>query len=531
MASDPDRLLAELEAARAEIAELKAALLARPARRALEPNSKFGTSEVELRLAVEATGIGLWSYEPKTGQVSWSQRMCEIHGRWEPPPIERYTELVVHDEDRARVEESISLAMAGKDVHWVRYRIVHPDGTVRWALPAGRVLRDSSGAVEAIVGGILDVTEVQDLQDRLRHAEKMESLGRLTAGVAHNLNNLLGVIRTALDLLPEQLKPEGHALLDDASKATGRASKVVGQLMTFANKRHATKPPVVALQQLARETVELSRRSLPKEIDLAYQETGGEAAIEANPSDLAEVLTNLILNARDALIDANAVAPRIEIVVETTGQPRHGFARLRVSDNGPGMNEETRRRVFDPFFTTKGSTGLGLGLALSWTAVERCGGSMECQSTLGRGTIFSIDLPISSSRPVATGSDRPAAPEAHAGLRILLVEDDAPLLRVTKRALVRGGHLVIEATAGASALDVLKTTTVDLVLLDQSLPDCAGTDIVPDLRELAPSAKLALFTGQDFDDANLSGVDALLPKPMGARTLLAEVARIASATG
>src|SRR5688572_16875487 len=156
-------------------------------------------SEARLRLAVEATGIGLWSLDVASGTLEWSPRMQEIMGRTKPLGDEEYL-LAVHPEDQALARAVYERLRGGDDTAWMRHRIVRPDGEVRWVVPAGKIIRDASGKPSQIIGGYLDVTELHHLEERVRHAERMEALGTLTSGVAHNLNNLLAVIRPTLEL-------------------------------------------------------------------------------------------------------------------------------------------------------------------------------------------------------------------------------------------------------------------------------------------------------------------------------------------
>jgi len=522
-------LLAELARLRRENAELK---------RLVRDTGSDGDADASeaLRLAVEATGIGLWSVDVATGTLEWSPRMQEIMGRSEPLRDEEYL-LAVHPEDQELARAVYDRLRGGDDTAWMRHRILRPDGEVRWVVPAGKIVRDASGNPVRIIGGYLDVTALHHLEERVRHAERMEALGTLTSGVAHNLNNLLAVIRPTLELASAHVSGEGSALLGDAMVAAKRATRVVRQLMAFAGRTHTTQSKIVLLAPLIQAALELSRRSLPAEIRLTFSAQASDVHVECDPDELSEVLLNLILNARDALLSAGTEEPRIDVEIAPQSAKRvgaapdaPGHARVRVSvrDNGPGMPDHVKRRVFDPFFTTKGPTaGTGLGLAISWTVVRALGGSIECDSVPEQGSSFHLYLPISGP-DVSEPELRPSLAPYVRPLSILLVDDDHFVRRVTRRALLRASHTVTEAATAKEALSIAEQDSYDIVLLDQWLPDSCGTDIIDEIRQRTAGAKIVLFTGQDIDESTTLAADALLSKPMGARELLDTLATLMS---
>lgn len=494
--------------------------------------SDASASEDRLRLAVEATGIALWSLDVTTGALEWSPRMKEIMGRTEPLGDEAYL-LAVHPEDRELARAVYERLRGGDDTAWMRHRIVRPDGEVRWVVPAGKIIRAPSGEPVRVIGGYLDVTELHHLEERVRHAERMEALGTLTSGVAHNLNNLLAVIQPTLELANAHVSEEGSALIDDALIAAKRASRVVRQLMAFAGRTHAMQSKIVPLTPLIRSALDLSRRSLPSQIQLGFEAPEHDVHVQCDPDELSQVLLNLLLNARDALLGHHSDEPRIDVEIAPAGpapadatSTAHARMRVSVTDNGPGMADHVKRRVFDPFFTTKGPTaGTGLGLAISWSVVRALGGTIECESVPDQGSSFHVYLPVSgadASEPEA----RPSSPLLVRPLSILLVDDDHFVRRVTKRALLRARHTVTEAASATEALSIAGQGNYDIVLLDQWLPDSCGTDIIDEMRLRTAGAKIVLFTGQEVDESTTRAADALLSKPMGARELLDTLASL-----
>jgi PAS domain S-box-containing protein len=497
-------------------------------------------SQARLELAVEATGIGLWSWDSASGKSEWSERMHQIMGRAEPLDPTAYVRIAVHPDDRASVRSAIEKMQAGEHSRWISHRIVREDGDVRWIIPCVSVTRDAEGGGVRIIGGSIDVTQTHFLEERVRQAERMESLGTLTAGVAHNFNNLLAVIRASLDLIAAQVTDDARAAHADALHATDRAAEVVRQLMTFAGNRRTAEPEQRSLAELAGAAVRLCRRSFGVALPIDFETSAELPRVSCDPGELVQVLVNLLINARDAVLEARPPDPKIGVsvdIVEQLPEPliaarsagRGRFARVVVTDNGAGMTEAVQKRVFDPFFSTKGpGRGTGLGLAMSWAVVRSLGGTIACDSAPVRGTRFSVFLPLLD---VQQARSEPLAPHPVRGssLCVLLVDDDEFVRRVIRRVLQLACHVTIEAGSATEAVQLAERhPEVQVVLLDQSLPDGRGIQIVPALRERLPAAKVYLFTGDDVPDEELRLVEGLLAKPLSAERLLGTLAALRS---
>jgi two-component system cell cycle sensor histidine kinase/response regulator CckA len=496
-------------------------------------------SQASLALAVEATGIGLWSWDAASGKLEWSERMHEIMGRAEPLDPDRYVQTAVHADDRAKVRAAMDKMNAGEASRWISHRIVREDGEVRWIIPCVSVKHDGAGN-RRLIGGNLDVTQIHALEERVRQAERMESLGTLTAGVAHNFNNLLAVIRASLDLIARQMTDDVRAAHMDAVHATDRAAEVVRQLMTFAGKRRAAEHEPRALPDLASAAVRLCRRSFGLAVPIDFDAGHELPLVSCDPTELEQVLVNLLINARDAVLEARPSQPKIGVRVDIAeqvadvpsakrGPARGRFARVSVSDNGAGMGEVVQKRVFDPFFSTKApGRGTGLGLAMSWAVVRSLGGTIACDSLPGRGTTFRVYLPLADVRRKELEAT-PLTELVGTPLSVLLVDDDEFVRRVIRRVLQHACHVTVEAASATEALQlVARRPAIDVVLLDQSLPDARGIQIVPALRESLPGVKIYLFTGDDVPDEELCLVEGLLSKPLSAERLLGTLAALRS---
>lgn len=491
-----------------------------------ERQRALARSEERLRIAVEATGLGLWSWDLATNRTEWSERMCEIMGRNTPLGVADYKEAV-HPEDREMIRAALRKIAGADENAWTAHRILRPDGETRWVIPCGRINTDDSGAVVHVVGGLLDVTPIRLLEQRLLQAERLESLGTLTAGVAHNFNNLLAVIRPTLDLLLDHVDRDGLPLLSEATVATDRATNVIRQLMVFAGTRRQLAGDSVDLGETVRSVVQLAQRLVAPEITLELDEVPEPLPVTTQVGEVEQVIINLITNARDALRSSRTRAPRIRVRVERTEHTPPtcaasvgGFARLVVEDNGPGVDPSIQPRIFDPFFTTKRpGEGTGLGLAISWSVARRLGGTLECVSNPHEGSSFVFYLPL-DDRAEPRAATEPAPLPTARPLRLIVVDDDEAVVRAVTQALIHGGHEVLCASSVGACLALTETRPVSAILLDQSLPDGRGTNSVAALRERWAGAKIALFTGEDVNEHERKLVDVVLTKPLSMTQLL-----------
>lgn len=478
-------------------------------------------SEQALRLAVDATRMGLWRWDLKTGRLEWDQRLLDIWGVDEPPASFDVFREQVLVEDRARLDAALHQSLAA-GVHApleIRARHVR-SGEVRHLLSVGTVFRDEQGKPARLVGGVLDLTEKRALESQLARALRGEALGQLAAGVAHNFNNLLTAIipnvEMALDASPPDVRPQLRAALD----ASLQARDVVKGLLELARSRDGERCDAA---EVATRLVAIGRATLPREIELVAELPPAPITVAIGASALEQALLNLLFNARDALEGVRA--PRIRLAidgVETDGGPR---VRIRVEDNGIGMTPEVRARLFEPFFTTKPPhKGSGLGLANTQVRIRDAGGTITCTSAPNAGARFELLL-----LPVAP-VDKPAEPAtvtARSRGETILVVDDEPLVRtVVRRILEVDGYRVLEASSAAGARELLGTDPgkrASLVLIDHSMPGETGIAALPSLRALTPSP-IVLLTGMAPEAT--TGVTAVFEKPIRAADLLRRVREV-----
>ena len=481
-------------------------------------------SENQLRHAIEASGMGTWTWEHATAKNIWDAPLCTIFGITPdqvPPSYEEFL-AYVHPEDRDDVAASVAQYFNIGVFSDQRYRIIRPDGEVRHLLSKGRPLRDEQGNLVALRGGIFDITEQKRLEEQLRQVQKMDAIGQLTAGIAHNFNNLLSVILPNVTLGRARANQEVLGHLSDIEHAANRAAEMIRQLMLFARPEGQDKKTPIDIVATSRRTVEICGTTFDRKISIDLEAAENVPAVAAHAGQIEQVLLNICLNARDAFAHAETESPRIQILIDRGSL---GMVRIRVSDNGPGMDEATRSRVFEPFFTTKAvGHGTGLGLASAYAMVMEHHGRIRCESRPGEGSTFELELPaVELGEPPAV---RKPVESFERGTGTVLIVDDEPLVRRAVRGILeRGGYKVLESVDGIDGLETFtqKRDSIDLVLLDQSMPGLSGDQVLLKLMEMAPHVPVVLLSGLPGPAARLGHATAVLTKPADASTLLCTI--------
>ena len=472
----------------------------------------------KLRVAVDATGIGLWTWDAVQGVV-WDARMREITGHDTPLDQAEWEQKLAHPADREVVAAAMQLADQGT-FSGATHRIVRPDGEIRWVLPAGRVVTDDKGAPVSMSGGVLDITRLRQLEEQMVQVQKLEAVGSLTAGVAHNFNNLLMAILPTLELL-EPVVPISHRqYLVDATHAAERGAELVRELMTFAGQRGRAPRTRLQPSAIVEQAVKMCRRTFGSHIVVVVRYDDELPDMLCDSGAIEHVLVNLLLNARDALGSSGG---KIQLDVRRAegdeAKELQGSCALciEVRDEGEGITDELRPKIFEPFVSSKGPNGTGLGLSTAYTVVAEHGGTIGVDSVVGQGTTFRIYLPGVSA------TDLPVAPAPRK--HILVVDDETPVRRVVRRILEDSDYLVSEAADVEEATRALNESTPDLLLLDRSLAGRNGRELVPIARAQCPGAKILYFSGHHVPPDEQDEVDGVLQKPVGAKTLVEAIER------
>ena len=343
-------------------------------------------SEQKLRLAVEATSMGLWSWDIARDEVLWDRRALEIFGVSEPPRDYEAFLGLIHPADRARLGEVVGRALETGVYTPVEHRLSRPaEIPERWILGTGAITRDESGQPTMMMGGVLDITAQKHAAAHVSRAQRVEALGQLSAGLAHNFNNVLGTIIPNLELALEHAVPDGAASISAALGAAMQARDLVKRLLAITAPRSAEAAKVSDPRAVVERAVALCRASFPREIQIDVTVAAGVGHAAMAATDLDQVILNLLFNARDAL-EALTGRPRtIAVHVDAPAGSAGPRVRVRVRDNGVGMSQPVAARVFEPFFTTKPDhRGAGLGLADALVRVRDAGGQIDVASAARR---------------------------------------------------------------------------------------------------------------------------------------------------
>jgi signal transduction histidine kinase/ActR/RegA family two-component response regulator len=363
-----------------------------------------------------------------------------------------------------------------------------------------------------------ELEERKRLEAQLRHAQKMEAVGRLAGGVAHDFNNLLTVIRMSMETFGET-EQEGDVAdaLRDARDAADRAADLTQDLLAFARKQTLVRKDV-AVGDILRGVERMVRRVMPASIHLSVTSVGDVGEVLADKNQIEQVLLNLAINACDAMGDRGTLSVSTD-AVEHAGTvqsdlplPAGPYVRIAVKDTGTGMDETTRSSIFEPFFTTKEvGRGTGLGLAVAHGIVAQHGGHIAVESELGKGSTFVVWLPRARASMSPIRADAPPSPKTAQHEMVLLVEDEPAVRRAVQRTLERLGYRVLPATDGEDALKIAESLRgIDLLVSDVVMPGIDGPELASRLRTRWPDLRVLFLTGYSSD--RLARSDALGPR-------------------
>jgi PAS domain S-box-containing protein len=410
---------------------------------------------------------------------------------------------------------------------------------VRHLLASYYPIRTAAGELLGVGSVVTDLTSYKELEQQFLHSQKMEAVGRLAGGVAHDFNNVLTAIASFSQFALEQL-PEVSPIREDIEQvqhAARRATDLTRQLLAFS-RQQVLQPRVLDLNDTISSVEPMLRRLIGEDIEFTNVLTKDACLVKADPGQIEQVILNLVVNARDAMPSGGS------IVIETSHVDLHGdfvldghlgsatgrHVAISVSDTGVGMDAATRARIFEPFFSTKEpGRGTGLGLATVYGIVKQSSGGVWVYSEPGKGSTFKVYLPICGEGKSTRTVDPVVPIAASRKAVVLLVEDEAPVRAVARRALEQMGHLVLEAVDGTSALTVLAETSaaIELVITDIVMPGMGGPELVEHLRAMGHEARVLYMSGYSPDAVGrrslVGGMDGYLEKPFTPNVLRLKV--------
>ena len=503
-------------------------------------------AEERLRLALEVSRLGTFIFDMGTGELVWDARHKEMFGY--TPDAEITIPMVldrIHPEDRDRIREEITSALGvhnEQEYRW-EYRVLLPDGTVKSIEANGKTILDQSGGNAEpsirLVGTVRDVTEEKRAEEAFRETQKLESLGLLAGGIAHDFNNLLtGVIGNA-SLLAEEFPPHTPQaeIAAGLMEAAQRMARLTSQMLAYSGRGHFVIESVNLSDQVL-QIISLVQASIPKNVRLRLSLAEDLPLVEADVSQLQQVIMNVVINGAEA-VGNNAGQVELttgvqdvaeeELSANVTRQPAKPgrYVVLTIADTGCGMDEATRTRIFDPFFTTK-FTGRGLGLSSVLGIVRGHKALLTVDSRPGAGTTFRIFFPLAEHQ----GSPQRDVPAIGRGQgTILVVDDEEVVRRIARTSLERLGYAVLTAVNGQEALRLYREAhgAINVVLLDMTMPVIGGEEALQRLLEIDPEVQVLAMSGFDEGEAKSrfgAGIAGFLQKPFTAAQLGAKVATV-----
>ena len=479
-------------------------------RQLAQSSKRLAESERRYRFLAEASPLMIWSANPNgefdyinerfqtffgsgVGRMSWSTWLD-----------------LIHPDDRKSVEEQWASAReGGRDRLEFEVRMRRHDGMFRVLLLVAEPYRNSAGAVDAWLGTMTDVHDRTVAERQLREVQRLQAVGKLAGGVAHEVNNMMSAVLGFGELVLQGL-PVLHPQRSDVEqivRAGARASDVTRQLLAFSRQQVLT-PVVLDLNQVVEDLSGALRRLIGSDRRLDVRKSDTPVCVIADRSQIEQVIINLVSNSRDATTTNGVIRVEVEGVPYRSNQPAGGtdvtsqqFARLTVRDDGTGIPADVLERVFDPFFTTKPiGQGTGLGMSMVHGIVQQSGGTISIESTVGAGTTVSIMLPLVDE--AADEIPELAEPGRARGESVLIVEDEPVVRSLARRALEAAGYTVHQAPNGAAAIEFLAAHAgeVDLILSDVVMPNMNGRQLADEIARTNPDLPVLFMTGYPGDD-------------------------------
>jgi len=447
---------------------------------------------------------------------------------------------IIFEEDRKAVIEQAEKILSGRFVQPIEHRIIHRDGSVRWVRNTPAFIhRDKEGNLIAYDGLIEDITERKRLEEELRHAQRMETIGQLVGGLAHEFNNIITAIIGYAHLLLMRMGEDDplRIYVNQIYASIERAVTLTEGLLVFSRKQAINLSPV-DINLVVRRVEDLLLRIIGEDIELITIPADRDLTVMANSTQIEQVLMNLATNARDAMPEGGVLTittEPFEMDNEFIGRYGYGrpgmYALISVTDTGIGMDEKTAARIFEPFFTTKEpGKGTGLGLSVVYGIVKQHNGYITLESEVGKGTRFRIYLPL-----IKAGAEdvRRVGPVAMEGEEAILVADDDEGVRgFISEILQRFGYEVIEAIDGEDAINRFreKADRLDLLILNIVMPKMDGKKVYNEIRKIRPDIRTIFMSGYPVDiirgeEILEEGLD-FIAKPISPKELLRKVREV-----
>lgn len=506
-------------------------------------------SEMRFRSAFygAVTGMALTSIDGRFLRVNRS--LCDMLGYSVAELMGKSFQTIVHPDDLQNSQRLFEALMCNGRPAQLEQRFLHKRGGTVWTYWSVSLLRDSQGGPQNFLSQIHDLTESKRTEEALRQSEellhkaqKMEAVGRLAGGVAHDFNNILTVISGYATVLSKGLasNPALQREADEIQTSAERAATLTRQLLALSRKQ-LLNPKVLNLNDVVKGVEKMLQRLIGEDVELRMQLDETIGLVKVDPGQIEQVILNLAINARDAMPSGGKLtietAPWIQerpAQLSEGGIPSGRYTAFIVTDTGIGMTEDVKSHLFEPFFTTKGrDKGTGLGLATCHGIIKQSGGYIHVYTEPGHGTAFKIYLPVVEGAAEDIRRTTEAAVVHPGSETVLLVEDEAPVREFAVRSLREAGYAVLEARNGVEALRLLQeqaSRKVDIMVTDVIMPQMGGKELADQLRQLRPATRILFVSGYTGDALDNSGVlqtgAAFLEKPFSAARLTQKIREV-----
>jgi PAS domain S-box-containing protein len=494
-------------------------------------------SEASLREAQRIAHLGNWEWSVPSNELHWSDEVFFIFGIRRQAFGATYESFLeqVHPADRERVEQAVRQSLNTSEPYNLEHRIIRPDGEGRIVRGQGEVVHDNTGRITRMVGTVQDITEQKRIEAQFLRAQRMDGIGAIAGGMAHDLNNALAPILMGIQIIRNKVsEPDVRQMLAVMETNTHRSADMVRQVLTFARGRDGEQE-MLQLGKLILEMENILRQTMPKSISVQSMVPKDLWPVVGNATQLHQTLLNLCVNARDAMpkggkltIAADNVELTAEEAKEIADSRPGSFVMVLVSDTGTGISPEVMPRIFDAFFTTKApGKGTGLGLSTIVRIVRNHGGFVSVKSEVGSGTSFEIYLPRAEAAPAVdkTPLAKPSPVKPGQGELILFVDDDRSVREMVAPTLLEQGYRVLAASNGAEALALFRQheREVHLILADVVMPVMDGLELTEKVHSLLPELPVILMSGtfEAGKEPLPAGAANFLVKPFRLEQLLA----------
>ncbi len=495
--------------------------------------------EQRLRMALEATEEGLWDWNIESGSVYYSSRWIHMLGynSGEILPDISTWKRIIHPDDVVEVMSKLQAHLKGGDpVFEAEHRLKMKTGSYLWVLGRGKVTEyDNNGKPLRVVGTLSDISLEKEHEEQMRRAQKMEAMGKLTGGIAHDYNNMLGVILGYAELMQMQVSNDSKQAMyvESIIRAAERGKKLTNSLLKFS-RRKETEAEAVNINRVLKDDEHMLSKTLTARVQLKMDLLEELWPTYLDDGDLEDALLNLTINAMHAMSDEGTltIATNNEFLdtnfARTIGVESGEYVCLSITDTGGGMDEDTIDHIFDPFFSTKGDLGTGLGLSQVYGFVQRSGGGIRVSSQLNVGTQFSLYFPryyVNVSKQAEKKQNR--IENFQGNETILVVDDEQSLRGLAEEVLTMNGYKVLQAQDAVQALNIMANNTVDLMVSDVIMPGMNGYQLAQEVINKYPKTKIQMVSGFNAIENSVDVIEELqknqLRKPFNSNELLKHV--------